>query len=148
LFGFSLFNSSFGSSFSYDKNLIKEFKKDHKKLVKILTKIVHEKDATTIKQLFIVFRTEILGHLLSEDIRLYKYLREYYKNNQNTLKLILEYEQSIKDIQKAVLNFIEFYTKNNVKFDDLFKTKLNSIIEALLSRIETEEKNLYSLYVK
>jgi len=148
LLGFTLFNSSFGSSFSYDKNLIKEFKKDHKKLVKILTKIENGKDATKIKELFIVFRTEILGHLLSEDIRLYNYLREHYQNDQNTLTLILEYEKSIKDIQKTVLSFIEFYTQDNVKFDNLFKNKLNNIIEALLSRIETEEKNLYTLYVK
>jgi len=148
LFGFNLFSSSHGSGFDYDKNLIKGFKKEHKKLVSTLTKIINEKNEKKIKKLFIIFRTDLLGHLLSEDVRLYKYLREHYKNNQNTLTLILEYEESIKGIQKVVLSFINFYMQPNARFDNIFKTKLNDIVGALLSRIETEENNLYTLYVK
>lgn len=145
---FSWFNDKHGSRFRYDKSLIKEYKKDHQKLVKILAKVRSETKPESIKKNLDIFKVEILGHLLSEDVRLYKYLKDYYKNDEDTLSLILEYEKSIKEIQKVVINFLDTYTSKSVKFDDIFKTELEGIISALLARVETEEKTLYSLYKK
>ncbi len=148
MFGFNLFDRSGGSSFSYDKSLISGYKKDHQKLVKLLTCVVNEEKSNNIRKFLSEFRTELLGHLLSEDVRLYRHLREYYKNDKSTLELILEYEKSIKEIQKEVLSFIDFYLSPKKIFDKTFDAKLADIVSALLTRISTEESSLYMLYKK
>ncbi|MEN4052869.1 MULTISPECIES: hemerythrin domain-containing protein [Sulfurimonas] len=136
---------------NYDNKLIKKFHKDHEKLIKAITKISkaleknEEKKAKTfLKQ----FKTEILGHFMEEDIKLYRYLKKYYTNSSETMELVQQFEGSIKTIQKDVIKFLDTYTQENKPLDKAFETKFYAIVDELGTRIKTEENNLYTLYIK
>ena len=148
MFGFGLFDGLKNANMGYDKSLINEYKKDHKKLVVLLTKITKEKEKKNIRKLLSTFKIDFLGHLISEDMRLYKYLIKYYENNEYTLSLILEYQKSIKVIQKEVLFFVDSYLEEKAVFGTIFKRKLANVVSSFLARITTEENNLYTLYIK
>jgi len=135
----------------YDAKLIKKFHKDHEKLVKQITLIKQavetnrpEKAKQGLKQL----KMEMLGHFMEEDIKLYWYLKDRYKDSPDTIETIKMFEESIKKIQKEVVAFIDHYAREDIKFDMVFDKEFSGIVDALSTRIGTEESSLYTLYVK
>jgi len=135
----------------YDGKLIKKFHKDHEKLVQHITNIKKavetnhpEKAKQGLKQL----KMEMLGHFMEEDIKLYWYLKDRYKDSPDTIETIKMFEESIKKIQKEVVAFIDHYARDDIKFDMVFDKEFSGIIDALSTRIATEESSLYTLYVK
>jgi iron-sulfur cluster repair protein YtfE (RIC family) len=134
----------------YDTKLIKKFHKDHEKLIKTVTKIsnaMEEGDTKKVKSLLSQLKTELLGHFMEEDIKLYRYLKKYYVEEDDITKTITMFEESIKDIQKDVVSFLDHYTKENTPLDKKFDEQFNAIVNALGTRIRTEENNLYTLYI-
>jgi predicted secreted protein len=89
---------------------------------------------------------EILGHFMEEDIRLYWYLKDFYKNEKSVLSIVNTFESSIKEIQKDVMYFLEFYAKEEAKLDTEFVQKFEDIVKKLDARLQSEETSLYSLY--
>jgi len=136
---------------NYNAKLIKGFEKEHEKLVKqllLIKKYTEKGQSKKAKQALKEFKIELLAHFMEEDIHLYWYLKHLYKENPEKLQTIHTFEESIKKIQKEVVNFINYYTKEEILFDMVFHKEFQGIIEALSSRIETEEKALYTLYTQ
>lgn len=90
----------------------------------------------------------MLGHFMEEDIKLYWYMKHYYKDSEHTINTIKTFEESIKKIQKDVVAFLDYYSQETIMLDETFEKEFNSIIDALSTRIVTEESNLYTLYIK
>ena len=137
--------------YPYNSRLISGFKSEHKKLVSLVMDIksaIDEDNFTTVNQLLKKLRMDILGHFMQEDFHLYRYLKYHYKDDKETISLILEFETSIKEIQKDVLKFLDTYTKYEARYDSSFKTKFIAVVDALSNRIEAEETSLYTLYLK
>ncbi len=135
----------------YNPNLIEKFCKDHKKLVATVTKVFQElkkQDVIAIRNSLKSLRLGIIGHFMEEDISLYRYLENYYKDDKNTLKLIMAFETSIKEIQQTVLAFLDKYISDKADYDRIFEARFKNIVTALATRIEAEENNLYTLYIK
>jgi len=135
----------------YDKKLISKFHKDHKKLIEII-KSTHEAiEANNIKKskkYLIKLRMAILEHFMEEDIKLYWYLKRYYKEDSNKLNTVEMFKSTIKDIQRDVLSFLSKYSKEDAELDAKFKEKFIAIVKEFETRIKTEESKLYTLYIK
>ena len=135
----------------YDSRLIDRFRAEHRDLAKLLG-IVHDaqeiqnsaKVKTTLKKL----KTKILGHFMQEDVILYRYLKAYYKDEVASYEIICAFEAEIKDIQRAALKFFDKYTTPGAMYGPTFVREFEEIVEAIVLRVETEESNLYPLYVK
>ena len=150
---FNLFNkdNENNNTLKYDKKLISKFHKDHQKLIELI-KTTHEAiEANNIKRskkYLIKLRMSILEHFMEEDIKLYWYLKRYYKKNPDTLNTVEMFEETIKDIQRDVLSFLSKYSKEDIELDGLFKRKFLATVKEFATRIKTEESKLYTLYIK
>jgi len=135
----------------YNPTLIKKFCKAHEKLEVTINKVLEDtkkQDTVAIRKSLKQLRLEIIGHFMEEDISLYRYLTHYYKQDENTLELIMAFESSIKEIQKGVLAFLDKYIQQNANYDKIFEARFTDIVESLTTRVEAEENNLYTLYIK
>ena len=133
----------------FDKKLIQQLEKDHKKLLNQVGKIetaYTKNNEKTIKKELQTLKYIIVEHFTKEDIKLYWYLKILHKDNLQIIKEIKYFESSIKDIHITVINFLEYYTEQNILLNSTFKNEFDNIVYALSNRIKTEEKNLYSLY--
>jgi len=132
-------------------SLTQKFQKDHKDLVSqitSITKAVSEDKIHKAKQELKKFKLAILGHFMEEDIKLYWYLKNYYKDYETTMDTIEEFEKSMKVVQRDLLHFLDYYSREDIKIDYTFDRKFDSIVDFLSKRIETEENTLYTLYIK
>jgi len=137
---------------AYDARLISKFHNEHKELVARIGMIQKEIDdgalhTRKIKKLLQFLKMELLGHFMEEDIKLYWYLKDYYKDDESALGIVKSFESSIKDIQKEIMHFFDYYSKDEIALDTQFIQKFEKIVEKLSIRVNSEEKNLYTLYV-
>ena len=137
----------------YDARLIPKFHHEHKALVSHIGKIQEAMDEGAlgtgkVKKLLKSLKMELLGHFMEEDIKLYWYLKEYYKEDAGALSIVKSFEESIKEIQKDVLHFFDYYSRDDVPLDEEFGKKFAEIVEELSIRITSEEENLYTLYLE
>ncbi|WP_457746724.1 hemerythrin domain-containing protein [Sulfurimonas sp.] len=135
----------------YESGLIKKFHKDHKKLIKHIGNIQNAvkagKDAKA-KGYLQDLKVEMLSHFMEEDIKLYWYLKSYYKDVDGAMQTIHMFEESIKKIQRSVIDFLDKYAESARPLDATFKQGFDEIVTALATRITTEEESLYTLYKK
>jgi len=136
----------------YDSRLIAKFHNEHKSLVSHVGAIQKAMDEGAIgtgkvKKLLKSLKMELLGHFMEEDIKLYWYLKDYYKEDTNSLEIVKSFESSIKEIQKDIMHFFDYYSKDDVALNSEYLQKFNQIVEELSVRINSEEENLYTLYV-
>jgi hypothetical protein len=133
----------------FDGKLIRKFEEDHKKLTRRVEQIAHlikiNQHAEAKHQLKML-KTELLGHFMEEDIKLYWYLKNYYKESPEILDTVKNFEESIKKIQKEVSSFLDYYAQENTPLDKKFQSEFANIVDALSTRMQTEESNLYTLY--
>jgi len=135
----------------YDPHLIDKFKKEHEELVSYIGSIQEAMDkgasATDIvKNSLKHLRMKLLGHFMEEDIKLYWYMKEYYKEDPTAYDIVVTYEESIKNIQKDILKFFEHYSREDVTLDLEYKRKFKQIVSELSDRVNSEEEHLYTLY--
>lgn len=147
----SKFKKEKKTTVAYNSKLIQKFEKDHKKIVQLAGKVfqaIEEKNPKKVQDSLKMLKVSLLGHFMEEDTALYQYLKEYYKDNATVYELILEFHSSIKEIQQNLLEFLNKYTKQGARYDATFEKSFNEIVEALGARVESEETNLYTLYIK
>jgi len=142
-----------GNAPSYSAKLIPKFYRDHEVLLNDVNKIKKILDNATfqdkeVKKLLQSLKMKVLGHFMEEDIKLYWYLKEYYKENQSAISTVNSFESSIKEIQKSVMHFFDYYSREDIPLDKEFVDKFFEISDALAARIESEEQNLYTLYLE
>jgi len=136
----------------YDARLIAKFHKEHKNLVSHIGAIQKAMDEGAlgtgkVKKLLKSLKMELLGHFMEEDIKLYWYLKDYYKEDENALSIVKSFESSIKEIQKDIMHFFDYYSQDEVALDTEYIQKFEKIVEELSARISSEEENLYTLYM-
>jgi len=134
----------------FDPKLIAKFNQDHKKLVTIAMQIQEQIDGkhsnALIRSLLKTLQSEIYTHFKEEEETLYKYLTILYKNDTEKKGLVQEFNNSMYAIKDAVESFMEKYTHKEASYSREFASEFGGIVTALATRIETEEKKLYSLY--
>lgn len=136
---FSLFASK-------NKKLIKKWTKEHQQMIILGHKVIAEyskNNKKKAKKEFQTLATLSIDHLLSEDISIYKMLKNDKKLDPQTEKLANEFTKSFKGIKTQLMAFLSIYTRPEAELNEEFFNTFNQLFGIVAERIEFEEKNLY-----
>ncbi len=137
---------------SYDERLIENLESDHEMLVDIFSKIWRDgyeaSNYKALSNLLSEFKTLFQSHLLKENVKFYAYLEQSMKDDSHSLGVVREFRKDMNDIANAVITFCKTYDKPEYTKvnQDSFKEDYQAIGQALVRRVQLEERDLYSLY--
>ncbi len=131
---------------SKNKKLVKRWIKEHKAIVAIAGKVIAKysdgNQAGAKKELKKLYKVAI-NHIMMEDIELYALFKEEERFDEDTKKLVQEFNHSFKNTKSVLIGFLGKYIKEDEKLDEEFFNTFNEIVGVLAQRIDFEEKNLY-----
>lgn len=140
------------TTIAYDPNLIAALEADHSKLVELYGKMWDEgfekKNYVKLARILAEFKSLFQGHLLKENVRFYVYLEQSLGKDNHTLAVVKEFRTDMNDIANAVIGFCKRYSKGafTAAMEAQFKKDYTAVGEALTRRVQSEERDLYSLY--
>ncbi|RBP51351.1 hemerythrin domain-containing protein [Arenicella xantha] len=136
----------------FDAGLIDNLEKDHEQLVEIFGKIWKdgfeagnfEVLTTSLSE----FKTLFQSHLLKENVKFYAYLEQSMRQDPHSLSVVREFRRDMNDIANAVISFCRKYERPEYTkvAKESFKKEYQGIGQALVRRVQLEERDLYSLY--
>ena len=138
---------------SHNSKKVKKWQAEHKALATHAVKTVQYYENNELKKAkkqLGKLQSVALNHLMDEDVTFSELFKQAEKNStdQTILEAIREFRKSFIDTKKVLIRFFIHYTDPNVELDSTFIETLNTIIGALVQRIEFEEKNLYIMINK
>lgn len=136
---------------SYEADLIDQLKGDHVRLVNEFTSLMpalKSGDVKGFKAKLSGFKTDFQGHIIKENVKFYVYLEQSLAGDETNLELMRDFRREMNTISRAVVNFCNRYTEDSMDATGVanFQRESNDIAQALLRRIEREERDLYTLY--
>ncbi len=138
---------------AHNSKKVRKWQAEHKALATHAVKTVQYYENNELKKAkkqLIKLQSVALNHLMDEDVtfsELFKKADSTY-TDQHIVESMKEFRRSFIDIKKVLIHFFIHYTDPSVELDSVFIEKLKGIIDALVQRIEFEEKNLYILIDK
>lgn len=131
--------------------LIENLETDHQHLLSVYGKIqeaLNTQQYQLIPELLSTFQDDLNAHLNTENIKFYGYLEQSLKGKIQEFKEMRAFRKEIRAIERAVIKFLQQWINTGVNSDNVteFKAEYAAIGSALVSRIESEEKSLYTLY--
>jgi Hemerythrin HHE cation binding domain len=138
---------------TYHPTLIDKLKDDHQELFAIygrLCESTNDKRFVKIAEDLIFLRRAFTKHILVEDVRFYVYLENLLKELPNERNHVRTLKRDMAGISMAVSTFCEMWISTPVTTlnESVFGDHLLKIGNALTTRVELEEKTLYTLYVE
>lgn len=139
---------------TYDSGLIQSLEKDHEMLVEIFGKIwsqgYEKSDFDAVCFHLSDFKALFQSHLLRENVKFYVYLEQALRKDSHSLSIVKEFRKDMNDIANAVIGFCKKYDKPEYTevAHEAFKADYQAIGQALVRRVQLEERDLYSLYVR
>lgn len=135
----------------YDSNLIRDMLEDHRTLLAIygsLVKSVEARDELVFYIKLNEFKSILVAHLLKEAVKLYIYLRQSLKDDENTYRLVTIYKSEMDGISRFVMKFVDDYSEKSLIGVDYgqLSIRIKEIGWLLGDRIRREESELYPLY--
>ncbi len=135
----------------YDQSLVGALTDDHGRLVSIFTQLMpllKQGDLQGFRNKMAQFKTDFQGHIIKENVKFYVYLEQALANDETNLELIRDFRREMNSISRAVVNFCNKYIESRLDHTAIkqFELESSQIAQALLQRIEREERDLYSLY--
>jgi len=131
---------------SKNKKMVRRWENEHVKLVELGQKVLADyvkNNESECKKTLKYFVDLAMDHLTSEDVEFFKMLRDEKRADENTEKLINEFQKSFKDTKTTLMKFLAKYVKPETSLDDEFFDTFSTIMDILGKRIEYEEGNLY-----
>lgn len=146
------YNAAPGTAIRYHPELIDQLKSDHQTLLGLYGEIQAAFDAgdyTTVSEKLDTFRSELQGHLLTENVRLYIYLDHCLASDETNSELIRSFRHEMDGIAKVAMNFLKKYEAIGVdkELAGAFAKDFATIGQVLGQRIQKEERVLYPLYM-
>lgn len=140
-----------GTRIHHDPALIESLKEDHRLLLDAFQAIDRARqagDLMTVQTRLDQFRMMIQDHLLKENVRLYIYLEHLLAGDTASHQLMHEFRHEMDGIGRAVVGFLGQYREIGLhpELAAQFAADLGAIGQALVARIEREEKTLYPMY--
>nr|WP_042203894.1 hemerythrin domain-containing protein [Nitratifractor salsuginis] len=126
--------------------MVKQWKKEHEELVILGEKVIGEyvkNNQEATKRYLKKFVDMAVDHLGSEDIEMFKMLRDTDMNDKKVEELIFQFQNSFKDTKMTLMKFLAKYVRDDAQFDEEFFDTFQNILEILKERINYEEDNLY-----
>lgn len=141
-----------GTEISYDPELVGKLKNDHQALLGLYGEIKAAFDSADYPLVTVKlneFKTNLVDHLLVENVRLYIYLGHSFASDEINNDLVKEFRAEMGGIAKVVMAFLTKYETIGVDADLAvsFGKDLEGIAGALVARINREEGTLYPLYL-
>lgn len=141
-----------GTDISHSPELIGQLKADHRKMLDLYGQISAAFEAENYARVSAKldeFRSGLLGHLLTENLRLYIYLERSLAGDEINSDLIRGFRREMDGIGKATMNFLKKYEAIGVdkELAPAFAKDLSAVGKVLVERIEKEEQTLYPLYM-
>lgn len=140
-----------GTGIHYHPELIAKLSQDHQLLLKLFAQTqdaARQGDVVEAARQLDAFRTQLQGHLLTENVRLYVYLEHALASDASSHQLMRAFRHEMDEIGKVVVDFLGTY-RDLAKRPDLapaFLQALDGIGVVLVERIHREEETLYPLY--
>jgi hemerythrin-like domain-containing protein len=141
-----------GTQVYYHDDLIQQLTQEHRELVKLYGNIgtAYEKgEIGKVRRQLEEFGDMLRGHLLSENIKLYVYLKHVLEQDEENTAIMQQFRTEMQHIGKAVTAFLQKYTERD--WDDALRSSFGNefaeVGKVLTRRIETEEQTLYPLYM-
>lgn len=133
--------------------LVDNLKTDHQHLLQLYTEIndtVNAHDYRELPAKLEKFQNDLLAHLEAENIKFYGYLEQSLKADSRGLQEMRRFRKEMRDIERAVVKFLKSWITTGINVDNVeaFKAEYDAIGAALVSRIESEERSLYTLYAE
>ena len=132
--------------FLYQNKLIKQLHKEHQNLFNIYLKLNEEKNPKKRLKLFKKFYYEYHLHILKEDKQLYTFLLSKYTFVPKIYNKIKMKEKEMKEITDFIEGMAKKYSTLEAMNTDEFQKSLDKVGKVLTTRVEFEEKELYSYY--
>ena len=135
----------------FDGQLIPNLTHDHAHLVSQFTSLLpllRSADVKAFKSRLQAFKTAFQGHIIKENVKFYVYLEQSLASDDTNLELMRDFRREMNSISRAVVHFCNRYLDDPAVESSFtrFAQESKDIAEALLRRIEREERDLYPLY--
>lgn len=134
-----------------DENMVKKLTEDHRVLLGLYGQVMREADTAqwnSVQLKLVEFQSALTDHLLLETVKVYTYLKQRYKSDEDISASIHDFSSEMNVIRKHV--FVTLAGFNDVSINEAkqkaFRGAWQGIGTALGSRIQREEKSLYPLY--
>jgi hypothetical protein len=143
--------SNVGESVKRDENMVKKLTDDHRVLLTMYGQVMREADDgqwRVVQQKIVEFQSVLTDHLLLETVKVYSYLKQRYKNDEDISASIQDFSTEMNGIRKHVVVTLASFSDIavNTTKQHAFREVWRSIGTALGNRIQREEKSLYPLY--
>lgn len=137
-------------SLDFHTGLIPELKREHSLLISLFTDVIKlaenqrfDKAMMTLDE----FRSVLMNHLINENTKLYLFLNAYYRHKKEFAQ-ISKQRNEVSNITKAFMDFIQQWRlqglNNNTRAR--FVNQALPLSDALIMRLQAEEKDLFFLY--
>ena len=139
-------------SIPFYPKLIDHLEMDHKHLINLYTNIGYTlsfKEYQLLPGQLSKFKEDLAAHLEAENIKFYGYLEQSLKNQTEQFASLRRFRKEMRTIERTVLKFLDQWIEDGVNASsaDEFKAQYDAIGAALVKRIESEEAELYTMYV-
>lgn len=142
-----------GTAITYDPHLVEKLTTEHKALLALygsIAQALEKSDLNRVNELLRKFKVMLQEHLLLENLRLYAYLSRHLADDDSRSKIINDFRSEMTEIGWTVVDFLRRYADEPIPEGRIFKFReeFDRIGGVLVSRIEREEKSLYTLYLE
>lgn len=145
---------SVSNQIQYDEKLIPQLKSDHAALLLMYSSVANKMSAGTwdaVPASLREMRMAMYGHLLTEGVKLYSYMRRSLAEEQNLLEVYRSYKKEMDGIGRVAFDFFDKYQGKDwlasADSRSSFKTEFDNLGKVLVDRITREENILYPLYM-
>lgn len=141
-----------GTTINFSADLVPQLKADHQALLATFGQIKQAHEAGKLAEVSAGlehFRSQMMAHLLKENVRFYIYLEHALAADPASQGLVHEFRQEMNGIGKAVMAFLDKYRQIAIdtSLAGSFGADLSSVGSVLVQRIHNEEEALYPLYL-
>lgn len=131
--------------------LVDHLEADHQQLLRLYTNIgttLNIREYQLIPGQLGKFKDNLKAHLDAENIKFYGYLEQNLKDQTEEFQAMRNFRKEMRTIERTVIKFLDKWISNGISANtsEEFKAEYDAIGSALVTRIESEEKELYILY--
>lgn len=147
------FSNIHDTSITHYPDLVNNLMTDHQHLLKLYTSMLGDAQAMKFDDLadqLARFKIEFAAHLNTENTKFYGYLEQNLTENSEEFKEMRAFRRNMRTIERDVIKFLDYWANSGIDVSNYqqFLEESSGIAGALVSRIESEEKDLYPIYAQ
>ena len=137
----------------YDPKLVDALLDDHARLGAMFARVgkaSEEGSYDDVRKLLIHFKSSLQAHILTENVRFYTYVEALAADDQEKTRIMHEFRRDMNAIARQVVNFVKKYQASDFASHterEQFRRDYATVGGLLEQRLDSEESNLYPLYV-